>query len=198
MANPRNQSAPATTAAVEPTDAVQQVEAVQTNTPLTHEAIIKKMVARGCKRINGVRIKNVNFTEKDNYTMISLTLASPIKGYVTKDGGETYELGLTNTLFTSLYAIAGAMKEDEELAWMANGLLEHPKALNLILNGGNIDVIQEEIAANEEFKNPFSTREDAEVQSYDHDIIVNHVIGFKLGVTGSKMSDKLANVMMGI
>lgn len=164
---------------------------------VSYKNIIKKLIASGCKRINSIRIKNVNFTEKDNYTMISFTLASSIRGFVSNDGGTTYEEGMTNTVFTSLYAIVGALKEDEELGWMANALLENPQALNLIFNGSTVDILQQEIAAGEEFKNPFSTRTDIESQVYDHNLIINHIIGFKLGKVGMKMADRLADKLMG-
>ena len=164
---------------------------------VSYKNIIKRLIASGCKRINSIRIKNVNFTEKDNYTMISFTLASAIRGFVSKDNGTTYEEGMTNTIFTSLYAIVGALKEDEELGWMANALLDNPQALNLIFNGSTVDIIQQEISAGEEFKNPFSTREDVEPQVYDHNLIINHIIGFKLGKVGMKMADHLADKLMG-
>lgn len=164
---------------------------------VSYQNIIKKLIASGCKRINSVRIKNVNFTEKDNYTMISFTLATAIRGFVSKDGGATYEEGQTNTVFTSLYAIVGAMKEDEELGWMANALLENPQALNLIFNGSTVDILQQEVSAGEEFRNPFSTREDVEPQVYDHNLIINHILGFKLGKVGMKMADRLADKLMG-
>lgn len=158
---------------------------------------IKKLIASGCKRINNVRIKNVNCAEKDNYTMISLTLASQVKGFVSDDGGVTYKEGMTNVIFTSLYAIVGAMKEDEELGWMGNALLEHPEALNLILNGSTVDILQQDVAAGEEFINAFSSRSDVEPTVFDHDVIINHIVGFKLGKVGQKMSDKLADKLLG-
>ena len=163
----------------------------------SYQAVVKKLVQNGAKRINNCKIKNVNFTEKDNYTMISLTLINPIHGYVSNDNGMTYETGMTNTIFTSLYAIIGAMKEDEDLGWMGNTLLENPKLLNLILNGSSVDIIQQDIPAGTEFTNPFTTRADADVQVYDHNIILNHCIKFKLGKTGEKMADKLADKLMG-
>lgn len=163
----------------------------------SYQNCIKKLIAAGCKRINSVRIKNVNFTEKDNYTMISFTLSTPIRGFVSNDNGVTYQEGMTNTLFTSLYAIVGAIKEDDELGWMANALLDNPQALNLIFNGGSIDILQQEIVAGEQFTNPFSTRNDPTVQVYDHDVIINHIIGFKLGKTGEKMAARFADKLMG-
>lgn len=164
---------------------------------VSYQNCIKKLIAAGCKRINSVRIKNVNFTEKDNYTMISFTLSTPIRGFVSNDNGVTYQEGMTNTLFTSLYAIVGAIKEDDELGWMANALLDNPQALNLIFNGGSIDILQQEIVAGEQFINPFSTRNNAAVQVYDHDVIINHIIGFKLGKTGEKMAARFADKLMG-
>ena len=164
---------------------------------VSYQNCIKKLIATGCKRINSIRIKNVNFTEKDNYTMISFTLSTPIRGFVSNDNGVTYQEGMTNTLFTSLYAIVGAVKEDDELGWMANALLDNPQALNLIFNGGSIDILQQEIVAGEQFTNPFSTRNDTTVQVYDHDVIINHIIGFKLGKTGEKMAARFADKLMG-
>lgn len=164
---------------------------------VSYQNCIKKLIAAGCKRINSVRIKNVNFTEKDNYTMISFTLSTPIRGFVSNDNGVTYQEGMTNTLFTSLYAIVGAVKEDDELGWMANALLDNPQALNLIFNGSSIDILQQEIVAGEQFTNPFSTRNNAIVQVYDHDVIINHIIGFKLGKTGEKMAARFADKLMG-
>lgn len=162
-----------------------------------HQNIIKKLIAEGAKRINGVRIKNVNFSEQDNYTRVSITPATPIRGFISKDNGVTYEEGMVNTIFSSLYAITGALKEDEDLAWMANALLENPQALVLIFAGGTVDIIQQYIVAGTEFTNPFTTKEDAEVQSYDHDIIINHLVKFNVGKTGEKMANRLADKMLG-
>lgn len=170
---------------------------VETNEVVTYANVIKKLIASGCKSIKSVRVKNVNYTEEDNYTMVSFNIGTPVEAFVSNDGGVTYERGKTNIIFTSTYAIAGALKEDEELGWMANALVGNPKALNLIFNGGTIDIIQQEVVAGEEYKNPFSTRTDAEPQVYDHNIIINHIVGFKLGKVGSAMALRLADKMMG-
>lgn len=174
---------------------VNEVEQVSNND--TYQNVIRKLIASGCKRIGKIRIKNVNVTDKDNYVMVSLTTANPIRGYVSDDNGISYKIGMTNTIFTSLWAITGAMKEDENLGWMSNALQENPEALNLILNGATIDIIQQEIPAGIEFTNPFSTRNDANTQVYDHDIIINHIIKFTLGKTGQKMADRMADKLMG-
>lgn len=176
---------------------VDEVNNFETDEIVTYSNVIKKLIASGCKSIKSIRVKNVNYTENDNYTMVSFNIGTPIEGFVSNDGGVTYERGKTNIIFTSTYAIAGTLKEDEELGWMANALVENPKALNLIFNGCTIDIIQQEVVAGEEYKNPFSTRTDIEPQVYDHDIIINHIVGFKLGKVGSAMALRLADKMMG-
>ena len=42
---------------------VEDVQQEQVATIETYKNTIKKLIATGCKRINGVRIKNINFTE---------------------------------------------------------------------------------------------------------------------------------------
>lgn len=192
-------------AKTQPTKASVSEEQVANNAPAINEVAntvgyagtIKKLIASGAKRVNSVRVKNVNFTEKDNYTMVSLTIDTPIEGFISEDEGDTYKKGKTNTVFTSLFAIAGALKEDEDLGWMANSLLEKPEALNLILNGAKVDILQSEVSAGEEYRNPFSTRDDVEAQVYDHDVIINNLISFKLGATGLRMSERLADKLLG-
>lgn len=179
---------------------------VQTEVPVqeqvaengTFKAILKSLMESGsCKRYNGLRIKNVNVTEEDNYTRVSFTVNDKIPGYVSKDGGNTFELDKTNTIFSSTYAIAGMLKEDEEKSWLANTLNENPKAINLIMNGGTIDVIQHTIKQGESYHNPFTTKEYVENTTFDHDTIINYIVGFHFGKSGEKFADILAVKMMG-
>ena len=169
------------------TDVLQGVEqdsAVQPEVQQsTYQEAIKTLLASGAKKITGLKVKNVNFTEKDNYDMVSFTLSSKIKG-------------LTNIIFSSTYAIAGAMKEDEELSWMANYLIEHPKALPIIFNGATIDIIQKEVKEGEEYKNVFSTRDNVDPVTFDHAVIINNIIKFKLGKAGQIGASRLMDKML--
>lgn len=175
----------------------EQVEQIldEANAPKNFKSIVRSIIANGANKCTNV-VKNVNITEKDNYTMVSFTLQNRVKGFVSNDGGITYESGLTNVIYTSLYAIVGTMKEDENLSWMANFVMSNPSILNLVLNGSKITFLQQEIAMGEEYINPFSTQQDPEPNYFDHDVIINHVIGFELGNMGKKMADKLADKIM--
>lgn len=160
----------------------------------SYNDIINTLVAGGATKFKNLHVKTVNVTPKDNHTMVSFTIKENIPGYVSNDNGLTYEEGIVTTVFTSLYAIVGALKEDEELCWMAPILLNRPNALNLIMSGATIDVLQEHVVSGEVYTNPFSSG--ANQQSFQHDTIINHVIKFKLGRVGIKFADKLADKML--
>ena len=71
------------------------------------------------------------------------------------------------------------------------------RAIIEAFSDGTVDVIQHTIKAGVPYKNPFSTREDATETTFDHDTIINYVVGFSYGKTGAKFADVLAVKMMG-
>ena len=188
----------ATTAPVE-TNAVETTETTATNNSiLGYRDIIAKMIREGGTLIKNNRIKNVNVTQKDNHVMVSFTLTNKIKGFIpVEEGSDEYVEGMTNIIFTSLPAVLGAMKEDEDLAWMANSINKSPNILNLVLNGASINIIQELLPAGVEYFNPFSTKVNQEARVYDHDTYINNVLDFKLSRVGGTMADKIANMIIG-
>lgn len=175
----------------------EQAAAVQPEVKTSdYDAIIKGIIAAGGKKIAGIRVKNANFTEKDNYTMVSFTLANKIRGYVRDEETGTYKEGMTNVIFTSLFAICGALKEDDEKAWIANHLLNHPTALPLLFAGSTIDLVQSEIPAGVTYRNPFSSRENIEGVTYDHDTIINNLIRVRFGKMGEIAASRLMDKML--
>ena len=163
-------------------ETVEQV-ANQTAKGKTYAEIIRGLIADGWKRRNGLKVRNVNCTEKDNYTMVTFSVVPPIPGYVLNEDSGEYELGETNNVYSSSYAVSGAMKEDEEMSWLANSIVDKPKFINALFNGGEIDILSREISAGEEYANPFGN---AEPQTFDHDTIVNLIIGLRPGKNGVK------------
>lgn len=159
-------------------------------------SIIKQLIADGAKKISKLVIKNVNVTDLDNYTRVSLTLTSKVPAYVSNDNGITFEKSESNIIFTSSFAIAAAFKENADLAWLGGFVATNPKMLPIILCGSEVTVLQREYSAGEEIINPFSTRTDTIPMVYDHDIIINDIIDIKLGKTGEKMANQFATAMM--
>ena len=114
----------------------------QTAKGKTYAEIIKSLIADGWKRRNGLKVRNVNCTEKDNYTMVTFSVVPPIPGYVLNEDSGEYELGQTNNVYSSSYAVSGAMKEDDEMSWLANSIVDKPKFINALFNGGEIDIFR--------------------------------------------------------
>lgn len=175
----------------------QEQEVVKTSNERSFKDIIKDLMNSGCQRFNDVTIKNVVIEEFDNYTRVTLVTKEALPAYISDDNGATYYEGKSNNVFSSTFALAGTLKEDEVLSWMANAINEHPSVLNLILNGSKVDIIVQRVAQGEEYVNPFTTKKDAETTTFDNDTIIKYIVGVKLGKTGQKMADKLADKLMG-
>lgn len=165
--------------------------------------IIRNLIADGATRINKLRIKNVNYDpdyEDKDYIRVSLTLDRKVPGFVpvTDSNGNItgYEYGLTNVIYTSTFALAAVLKENEEFSWLANHIVAKPKALTLLFNGATIDILQRQIAKGTPVVNPFSTQTNKEWPVYDHDMVTNDVISIALGKTGEKMAMTLASSIL--
>lgn len=169
----------------------------------TFDSIVRKLMAMpNCTRLNNIRIKNVN-TEKneDNDSVrITLTVIPKLPAYIqvlNPDTGEfERKLGESNIVYTSNFAIAGMMKENEEQAWIANSIVTHPSLVNLLMNGGQIDIIQHTVPAGENYHNPFTTRDNPQDTVFNNEKIINYVVAFRFGKTGEKFADKLADKLM--
>lgn len=158
--------------------------------------IIAELLKNGATSVKNIKVKNVIVTPCENYVRLGITINTPVKGMVTKDNGVTYEEGEVNVIFVSLYSITSLLKDDDNAAFAANHLVEHPSAMNVIMSRATIDVIQEVVEAGEEYKNPWSTNAEATV--FDHKTIINHVVDIKLSDFAIRSLDKIADTLLGI
>ncbi len=157
--------------------------------------IINGLLKNGAKEVKGLKIKNVTITILENYTRLGLTLDKPVEGYVANSDG-TYNKGETNVIFVSAFAIASVLKDNDDTAFAANHLVEHPEAMNVLLSRATIDIIQEPVVSGQEYRNPWSSNEDNSTV-FDHDTIINHLTNIKLSDFGMKKLDRLADAMLG-
>lgn len=162
----------------------------------TNKQVVAELLAKGCNKITGIRVRSSIVTPKDNYVMVSLSLERGIPGYVS-DGEGVFTKGETTTVFASSYSIASVLKDNDETAWAANQLIQNSKGLEVILAGAKVDLVQEEVAADEIYKNPFSSS-DVDGQSLGHDTIINHVVKIEICQKAKQMLNMLAMNMMGI
>lgn len=133
-------------------------------------------------------VKNINFEEFETYRRVSFTLRNEVDGY-RQDANGDWIKGKTNIIFSSAYAVAGVLKENDELAWLGNVILSNPNCMNLLFSAAELSIIQQEIPAGEDYVNPFSSND--KPTSKDYDWVVNHIVDIKLSKVGQKVYDKL-------
>ena len=158
--------------------------------------IIAELLKNGGVSVKDLKVKNVTVTRCENYVRLGITLDRPVKGMVTKDNGVTYEEGETNVIFVSLYSITSLLKDDDDAAFAANHLVEHPDAMSIVLSRASLNIIQETVEAGTEYKNPWSTNAEATV--FDHRTIITHVTDVTLSDFAVRKLDKLADSLLGI
>lgn len=158
--------------------------------------IIAELLKNGGKSVKDLKVKNVTVTRCENYVRLGITLNKPVMGMVTKDNGVTYEEGETNVIFVSLYSITSLLKDNDDAAFAANHLVEHPEAMSIVLSRASLNIIQETVEAGTEYKNPWSTNAEATV--FDHKTIITHVTDVTLSDFAVRKLDKLADSLLGI
>lgn len=157
--------------------------------------IIANLLKNGGEKVENLKVKNITITPKDNYTRVSLTIDKPIKGIVATDNG-SYEVGETNIVYSSLYAIVSLLKDDENVSFAANHINEHPDALSVILSRATVNVIIEPVTAGQEYVNPWSNSGNKTI--FEHDTFIYHIIDIKLSDFAIRKADKLADSLLGI
>lgn len=106
--------------------------------------------------VKNIKIRNINITELENYDRVAITLQENVKGYVVDEDGITYKEGEVKTIFISNYSIIANLRENDDVAFIGNWLVEHKKALNVVLSDATVDIIQEAVVQGQEYSNPFS------------------------------------------
>lgn len=141
-----------------------------------------------------VSVKNVNISVLDNWTRVSLTLDREVTGFISDDEGN-FVKGGTTVIFVSLYTILAALKANDDTMAIANHVGQHPSALQIILSGAKIELLQQEIGANATYTNPF-TEEECEHRS-DHDSIFNYVASIQLSDKGRNAVEVVEMKLLG-
>ena len=157
--------------------------------------IVAELIKNGATQVKNVTVKNVTVKVMDAYTRLGITLDKEVKGYRQNESGD-YEEGTTRVIFVSAFSIAALLKENDDAAFAANHLVTHPDAMAMILSRAKLDIVQQSVEAGAEYKNPFAS-EDSDNVVFDHNTIINHVVGIELSDFGKKRLDKLADMMLG-
>ena len=159
--------------------------------------VVKALLESGAKKVTDVKVTNVTVKALNTYVRVALTLDKKVEGYILNEADGTYSAGEVKVIFVSLYSLLSILKQDEDTAFAANHVANHPETIALILSGARIDLIQQPVVAGEEYRNPWSDRSDAEATVFEHDTILNHVVSIEVSKFGEKALDKLMDKMLG-
>lgn len=180
----------------------------------TREDILRECLAdaKHFRRMNNLHIKNVKafaYLAKRSgrvNTRITFVIKEHIPGMVVDEnvldafGQPTKKLGASTNVFSSAFAVSGAMKESAKGAIFADSVANMTAILagkesveitgtanvaNTLYAGGVADVLCQFVPANTPYRNPFSTAdEDEEADMFDEDRIFHHVVRLQFGEVG--------------
>lgn len=158
------------------------------------KVIAQLMSVKNNNVVKNVKVRNINVTEMENYDRVAMTLQENVKGYVVDEDGVTYKEGEVKTIFISNYSIIANLRENDDVAFIGNWLVEHKKALNVVLSDATVDIIQEVVTQGQEYTNPFSDNPTPTI--VQHDNYYNHVVNIRLGKRGLASVEKIADKML--
>ena len=142
-----------------------------------------------------VTIVNVTVTSLDKWTRIALTLNNEVNGAVSDSEGN-FSIGKTHVVFISLFSILGLLKNTEETLAIASHIYNHPSALQVILSGAKVELIQQEVKAHSTYTNVF-TGEEAEYDC-DHDSIFNHIVSIDFSEKSCRAIERIEDKLLGL
>lgn len=176
-------------------------EVITTRKRKNVKQVVNELLANGCKKFVNVKVKTAKVTEKEDrngepYYMISLNLNSEVPAYVADEDG-VFVKSTNNIIFTSSFSLAAIIRENEDISWCVNQLNRNPRGFEVLMAGASIDIIQEEVSADEVYVNPFSNRTvDEDADAYGHDAIINHIVAIKPSPKATKLLDMIALKML--
>lgn len=161
----------------------------------TQKILSQLMAVKENENVKDLVVRNINTQDMTTWTRVSITLDKPVKGYVVDQDTGEYIIGTNNIIYVSTFSLIAAMRENPDLAFAGNHLIEHPTAIGVVFSGAKIDVILEKVTENQEYKNPFSVNGAESI--IEHDNYFAHIYNIRLSERGLKMIDKIADKMLG-
>lgn len=148
-------------------------------------------ITRTVKYVNSLRDVE---GEYGDYEMGTLTIDSPIEGYVAEtdeDTGETtYTLGDQTLINFMVPTMIATLRENKQLAGIYNKVKADTSLLYQVLAGTEVRMLVEYVPKNTDWVNPFSHRKNPTVRNYDHDVVIAMIYDIKnLGPTAELWAD---------
>lgn len=188
-------------------DVMDEVGDVKTQADIISECLAKpkEFMLRKNLRIKNVKTVVYRASTGNRTTRITLIVDKPIAGMV-KDsknldafGEPTVKLGPSTNVFTSAFALSGAMKESAKGAIYADKVANITAVLldnkpvevtgkdnlpNILYAGGECDILCQLVPAGRPYHNPFSAKDEDDGTVFPINRIFHHVVRVSFGEVG--------------
>ena len=157
----------------------------------TVSAELKKVKANN---VVTTTVRNINVTDMTTWQRVSITLNTPVKGYIADDDGN-YSEGEVNVIFVSSFSVVAAFRNNPKTAFAGNYIAEHPNCLQVLLSGAKIEIVQEAVSEGKEYSNPWSNNPTP--APVEHDSYYNHITDIiELSDVSVELLKELARMIM--
>ena len=157
----------------------------------TVSAELKKVKANN---VVTTTVRNINVKDMTTWQRVSITLNTPVKGYIADDDGN-YSEGEVNVIFVSSFSVVAAFRNNPKTACAGNYIAEHPNCLQVLLSGAKIEIVQEAVTEGQEYSNPWSSNPTP--TPVEHDSYYNHITDIiELNDVSVELLKELARMIM--
>lgn len=162
--------------------------------------VVKNLVKNGAKEVKDVKVLTATVTPSESVEGLARIAFNTNKqfDFIQTDDNGTESKTKTNIVISSNYAIIGILRTNEFAAPVIGELQLKPKALEVILAGATIEVVQESVKKDTDYVNPFTTKKDAEATQFDHNTIINHIVSIKLSDRAEAQLSRISDKILGL
>lgn len=194
-------AAPATPVPVVTTDDPQLTKKTVKNEffNMSVNEICQAAVKDGGKIVKSVKIEDavvsIDEAAEDKPAQVTIKFEEPcVKGFVANEDG-VFEEKLVDYIVVRTYAISGLFKKARK-GYLGRYIVRKPTALELLLPGSEVDILQQPLAANTWYYNPFSTKETTTARRYTTDRIINNLVGIIFDAEGKRQIEKIEDKLL--
>lgn len=161
--------------------------------------ICQEAVKNGGKIVKSVKIEdavvNIDDSSEDKPAQVTIKFEQPcVKAYVANEDG-VFEERIVDYIVVRTYAISGLFKKAHK-GYLGRYIVRKPTALELLLPGAEVDVLQQPLEANHWYYNPFSTKETTTARRYATNRIINNIVGIVFDAQGKKQIEKIEDKLL--
>lgn len=161
--------------------------------------ICQEAVKNGGKIVKSVKIEDavvsIDDAAEDKPAQVTIKFEEPcVKAFVANEDG-VFEEKVVDYIVVRTYAISGLFKKARK-GYLGRYIVRKPTALELLLPGAEVDILQQPLPANQWYYNPFSTKETTTARRYATDRIINNVVGIVFDAQGKRQIEKIEDKLL--